>query len=72
MTQTLKRGLVAVLLAGASGLSLAQSALPDASTQIAAVTTSLAGYAVVMFALALAAVGIMVGVKWIKRARGAA
>lgn len=60
-----------------SGLGLsvgafAQATVPSATTQIEAVTTGQAGYATVMFALALAAVGILVGVKWIKRARGAA
>lgn len=52
--------------------SFAQSAIPDASTQVAQITTGQAAYGPVMFGLALAAVGIMVGVKWIKRGRGAA
>lgn len=58
----------------ASGAAMAQSAvtLPDSSTQIAEITAKQGGYASVMFALALTAVGIMVGVKWIKRGRGAA
>lgn len=58
----------------ASAAAMAQSAvtLPDASTQIAEITAKQGGYATVMFTLALTAVGIMVGVKWIKRGRGAA
>lgn len=57
----------------ASAAAMAQSAtLPDASTQIAEITAKQGGYATVMFALALSAVGILVGVKWIKRGRGAA
>jgi hypothetical protein len=60
-------------LATLPGVVMAQaSTVPDSTTQIGAITTSLGGYAAVMFALALAAVGILVGVKWIKRARGAA
>lgn len=57
----------------ASAAAMAQSAtLPDAATQIAEITAKQGGYATVMFALALSAVGILVGVKWIKRGRGAA
>lgn len=69
-----RKGSVALAILGASVASFAQTAptLPDASTQIAAITTAQGGYATVMFALALTAVGILVGVKWIKRGRGAA
>jgi len=57
----------------ASAAAMAQSAtLPDAATQVAEITAKQGGYATVMFALALSAVGILVGVKWIKRGRGAA
>lgn len=57
----------------ASAAAMAQSAtLPDAATQISEITAKQGGYATVMFALALSAVGILVGVKWIKRGRGAA
>ena len=56
-----------------SGLASAQSSNPtsgvDAVTQLQG---AIAGYGPVMFGLAIAAVGVMVGVKWIKRARGAA
>ena len=69
----LQRAGVALASLFLSGMALAQtSTLPSATSQIGEVTTNQAGYATVMFALALAAVGIMVGVKWIKRARGAA
>lgn len=47
----------------------------DPATALAAVqtlTTSSAGFGPVMFGLAIATVGIMIGIKWIKRARGAA
>jgi len=46
--------------------------LPDATAQLTAITTSVGTYSTVMFAIAITAVGIMVGVKWIKRGRGAA
>lgn len=69
-----RKGFVALATLGASVAAFAQSApaLPDASAQIQAITTAQGGYATVMFALALTAVGILVGVKWIKRGRGAA
>lgn len=63
----------AVVLASsalATGAVFAQT--PDASAQVTSLITSQAAYATSMFGLALAAVGIMIGVKWIKRARGAA
>ncbi|MEO6601771.1 MAG: hypothetical protein ABIQ16_17975 [Polyangiaceae bacterium] len=44
----------------------------DALTAIGTLTTGQAGYGPVMFGLAIAAVAIMVGVKWVKRAKGAA
>lgn len=47
----------------------------DPATAIAAVTSlsgSAAGFGPVMFGLAVTVVGIMIGVKWIKRAKGAA
>lgn len=67
------KGSVALATLGASVASFAQEAgLPDATAQITAITEKQAGYATVMFGLALAAVGILVGVKWIKRGRGAA
>ncbi len=63
-----------VALLAAPVISMADTipTLPDASTYVAALTTGQAGYGSVMFALAIVAVGILVGVKWIKRGRGAA
>lgn len=57
----------------ASGGVMAQATNP--ATAIAAVETlsaSSAGFGPVMFGLAIAVVGIMIGVKWIKRAKNAA
>jgi hypothetical protein len=52
---------------------LAHAADPaDALAAVGSLTTGQAAYGPVMFGLAIAAVGIMVGLKWIKRARGAA
>lgn len=68
-----RKGSVALATLGASVASFAQAAgLPDATAQIGEITAKQGAYATVMFALALAAVGILVGVKWIKRGRGAA
>lgn len=69
---------VALVVAGVSGLLASAGAfaqavtVPSAVTQIEAITTGQAGYSTAMFALALTAVGILVGVKWIKRGKGAA
>lgn len=57
---------------GASAVALADTGIPDASAQLATITTNQSNYATAMFTLALTAVGILVGVKWIKRGRGAA
>lgn len=72
-----RRGAQALALVTGLGLSaaaMAQTApaIPDATDMITNITGKQSGYATVMFALALTAVGILVGVKWIKRARGAA
>ena len=68
-----KIGLLAAV-ALAPVVSFAQTAptLPDATTQLTAITTSITGYATPMFLLAITAVGVMVGVKWIKRGKSAA
>lgn len=58
----------------AAGSAMAQAAA-DPVSAIAAVTSlqgSATGFGPVMFGLAIAVVGIMIGVKWIKRAKGAA
>lgn len=67
-----RKGSVALATLGASVGAFAQASVPNASTQIQAIADGQGAYATVMFGLALAAVGIMVGVKWIKRGRGAA
>lgn len=71
------RGAQALALASGLALSAAVSAqtvstVPSSVSMVEAITAEQSGYATAMFALALAAVGILVGVKWIKRARGAA
>ena len=67
--------LAVAVVVGASSLvaqpASAQS-LPDASAQLTAISTSITNYATVMFGIAIVAVGILVGVKWIKRGKGAA
>lgn len=71
-----RRGAQTVAAVSGLGLSaavMAQTAtVPSSAAMVDAVTAAQGGYATAMFALALAAVGILVGVKWIKRARGAA
>lgn len=61
----------ALSLVGVAGAARAE----DPATALAAVqtlTASSTGFGPVMFGLAIATVGIMIGIKWIKRARGAA
>lgn len=66
------------IVAGATGLALsglAAAQSTDPTTGVAAVTalrTEMGNYGPVMFGLAIVSVGVMIGVKWIKRARGAA
>lgn len=68
-----RKGSVALATLGASVAAFAEgSTIPSAAAQISEITAQQSGYATVMFALALTAVGILVGVKWIKRGRGAA
>ncbi|BEP50573.1 major coat protein [Variovorax sp. V116] len=66
----------AQIAAGAAGLAGSVSAFAvDPATGLEAVSSlsgSSTGYGPVMFGLAVTVVGIMIGVKWIKRARGAA
>lgn len=71
--KTMNRYLVVALAPFVAASAMAQAA--DPATALAAIGTltgSSAGYAPVMFGLAIAVVGIMIGVKWIKRAKGAA
>ncbi len=44
----------------------------DALAAVTSLSTSATGFGPVMFGLAVTVVGIMIGVKWIKRAKGAA
>lgn len=62
-------GGLAALGAGASAFAVDPATGLEA---IGTVATGAAGYGPPMFGLAVIAVGVMVGVKWIKRARGAA
>jgi hypothetical protein len=55
-----------------TAVALATPTVPSAADQIDAITTGQSSYQAAMWALALIAVGIMVGVKWIKRGKGAA
>lgn len=57
------------------GLTSLGAFAEDPATALAAVgtlSTSANGFGPVMFGLAVTVVGILIGVKWIKRARGAA
>ncbi|MDA8456143.1 hypothetical protein M4R22_15345 [Acidovorax sp. GBBC 3334] len=57
----------------AAGPALAQSADPaDALAALTNLKNTNVGFGPVLFALAAAATGILIGVKWIKRGRGAA
>lgn len=57
----------------ASVSAFAQTANPtDAVAAVTSLQGSSTGFGPVMFGLAVTVVGIMIGVKWIKRAKGAA
>lgn len=75
-TQAKKYGAKLGTAAGALVLSTVASAQATNPTSGVDAVTQLQGtigsYGPVMFGLAIAAVGVMIGVKWIKRARGAA
>ena len=64
--------LVATLGAAGAAMADGPTAVPDASSYVTAISTGQSNYSAVMWGLALIATGIMVGVKWIKRGRGAA
>jgi len=66
--------LVAVAVAlGSTGLAMAQETPPaTALAALQGVSTGNTGYGPVMWGMAALTVGIMIGVKWIKRGRGAA
>lgn len=63
------------VVTGLSLLATIPAMAADPTDALGAITTlsaTNASYGPVMFGLAIAAVGVMIGVKWIKRARGAA
>ncbi len=69
-TKALLGGLVGV---GSVVPAFAQAVNPaTALDAVQTLTTSSAGFGPVMFAIAVTSVGILIGVKWIKRSRGAA
>lgn len=55
----------------AAGQALAQTATTGVQA-VEAVAAGIGDYAPAMFGLAIVSVGVMIGVKWIKRAKGAA
>ena len=65
--QALKFGAIIPL-----GLGVSQAFAADSDALAAITGIDAAGYGAPLYALAAAAVAVMVGVKWIKRARGAA
>ena len=56
----------------AAGQALAQTAPTTGVEAVAAVKAGIGDYGPAMFGLAIVSVGVMIGVKWIKRAKGAA
>lgn len=63
-------------VAGAAAVAAAGSALAEdpvsAIAGLQSLTTSSTGFGPVLWGLAVTTVGIMIGIKWIKRGRGAA
>ena len=56
-----------------SGVASAQVTNPTSGTAaVTQIASDMGDYGPVMFGLAIVSVGVMIGVKWIKRARGAA
>ena len=64
--------LVAIVAATAAAGSAYAVDPATALEAVGTLSTSSAGFGPVMFGLAVVVVGIMIGVKWIKRAKGAA
>ena len=56
----------------AAGQALAQTAPTTGVEAVKAVKDGIGDYGPAMFGLAIVSVGVMIGVKWIKRAKGAA
>lgn len=72
MKSFLARSGAALAGAAATGVAMAQTAPTTGLDALNGLATSSVGYGPVFYGLAVASVGIMIGVKWIKRARGAA
>lgn len=72
MSRATQLRLAAIPAAVLAGSVQAQTAPADALAAVTSLSDSAAGFGPVMFGLAVTVVGIMIGVKWIKRARGAA
>lgn len=68
----LKKVLVLAASAAASVAAFADTAPVDYTTFITPIKDAQSTYGPVMAGIAVAAVGIMIGIKWIKRARGVA
>lgn len=77
MSKTLRAQLARYTAVGtsliATGSAFAQATNPaDGVAAVTQVAGNIGDYGPVMFGLAVVSVGVMIGVKWIKRARGAA
>ena len=69
--QTLRR--LALVGAGSAGATSAFAVDPEsAAAALTSLGTGTSAYGPIMWGIAVVAVGIMIGVKWIKRGRGAA
>lgn len=68
----LKKALVLVASAATAVGAFAQTTAIDYSATITPLKDAQSSYSTVMIGLAVAAVSIMIGIKWVKRARGAA
>lgn len=64
--------LAAVVVAMGAGASAFAADPATALEAVQTLSTSSTGFGPVMFGLAITTVGILIGVKWIKRGRGAA
>jgi hypothetical protein len=62
----------AVVVGGVTSLAAMAEDPATALLAVSSLGTSATGFGPVMFGLAVTVVGILIGVKWIKRARGAA
>ncbi|QNN56250.1 hypothetical protein H9K76_00110 [Diaphorobacter ruginosibacter] len=70
-----KYGSKAAAAVGALALSagvMAQETIPSAAASLEALKGEASSYATPLFALAVVATGIMIGIKWIKRGKSAA